>query len=578
MENYYQPEVELASREEMRKIQDEKIVKQVKYVWDHVPYYRKKMEDQGVTPEDVKSIDDLQKLPFLSKADLREAYPYGLVGAPLEECVRIQSTSGTTGKRVVAFYTQADIDLWEECCARALTAAGATNKDVCQVSYGYGLFTGGPGLNGGSHKVGCLTIPTSSGNTERQIMFIRDLNATILCCTPSYAAYLAETMQEMGLTPDEIPLKAGIFGAEAWSEEMRRDIEQKLGIKAYDIYGLTELSGPGVSFECSEQSGMHINEDHFYPEIIDPETGRVLPEGTQGELVFTSLDKKGFPLLRYRTRDVCVLSRGKCSCGRTLIKMAKPRGRTDDMLIIRGVNVFPSQIETVLLNHGYPANYQIIVDRVNNSDTFDVRVEMTPEMFTDNVGEVSRRQKELVDGLKSMLGIKAKVTLVAPKSITRSEGKAVRVIDKRKIQEEIMSIKQLSVFVENRPGAMNELTQVLADNNINMRALSLAETEGFGIVRIIVDDILETTTVLKQEGYINQLNPVVVVEIPHVAGGLNDVLTIFTKENININYMYAILSTDKALMTFKVDDPKVAEAALRRNGIHILTQDEIADL
>jgi phenylacetate-CoA ligase len=355
------------------------------------------------------------------------------VGAPLEECVRIQSTSGTTGKRVVAFYTQADIDLWEECCARALTAAGATNQDVCQVSYGYGLFTGGPGLNGGSHKVGCLTVPTSSGNTERQIMFIRDLNSTILCCTPSYAAYLAETMLEMGLTPDEIPLKAGIFGAEAWSEEMRRDIEAKLGIKAYDIYGLTELSGPGVSFECSEQSGMHVNEDHFYPEIIDPETGRVLPEGTQGELVFTSLDKKGFPLLRYRTRDVCVLTRGKCSCGRTLIKMAKPRGRTDDMLIIRGVNVFPSQIETVLLNHGYPANYQIIVDRVNNSDTLDVRVEMTPEMFTDNVGEVSRRQKELIDGLKSMLGIKAKVTLVAPKSITRSEGKAVRVIDKRKI-------------------------------------------------------------------------------------------------------------------------------------------------
>lgn len=433
MEKYYQPEIECATPEQMRKIQDEKIVKQVKHVWDNVPYYRKKMEDQGVTPDDIKSIDDLKKLPFLSKADLREAYPYGLVGVPMEECVRIQSTSGTTGKRVIAFYTQSDIDLWEECCARALTAAGATKEDVVQVSYGYGLFTGGAGLHGGSHKIGSLTVPMSSGNTERQIIFLRDLNSTILCCTPSYAAYLAETMQEMGLTPDEIPLKAGIFGAEAWSEEMRRDIEAKLGIKAYDIYGLTELSGPGVSFECSEQSGMHVNEDHFYPEIIDPETGRVLPEGTQGELVFTSLDKKGFPLLRYRTRDVCVLTRGKCSCGRTLIKMAKPRGRTDDMLIIRGVNVFPSQIETVLLNHGYPANYQIIVDRVNNSDTLDVRVEMTPEMFTDNVGEVSRRQKELIDGLKSMLGIKAKVTLVAPKSITRSEGKAVRVIDKRKI-------------------------------------------------------------------------------------------------------------------------------------------------
>ena len=281
--------------------------------------------------------------------------------------------------------------------------------------------------------MGCLTIPTSSGNTERQIMFIKDLNATILCCTPSYAAYLGESMKEMGMGPDDIPLKAGIFGAEAWSEEMRRDIQNTLGIKAYDIYGLTELSGPGVSFECSAQTGMHINEDHFIAEIIDPETGEVLPDGTAGELVFTAIDKEAFPMIRYRTRDICSLTREKCSCGRTHVKMTKPKGRTDDMLIIRGVNVFPSQIETVLLNKGYPANYQIVVDRVNNTDTLDVQVEMTQEMFTDNVGEISARQRELVDGLKNMLGIKANVSLVAPKSITRSEGKAVRVIDKRKI-------------------------------------------------------------------------------------------------------------------------------------------------
>ena len=433
MERYYQQEIECASREEIKKIQNEKIVKQVKHVWDNVPYYRKKMEQKGVSPEDIKSIDDLHKLPFLSKADLREAYPYGLMGKPLKDCVRIQSTSGTTGKRVVAFYTQHDIDLWEECCARAIVAAGGTNEDVCQVSYGYGLFTGGPGLNGGSHKVGCLTIPTSSGNTERQIMFIMDLQATILCCTPSYAAFLGEKMKEMGLGPDDIPLKAGIFGAEAWSEEMRQDIQKTLGIKAYDIYGLTELSGPGVSFECSAQKGMHINEDHFVAEIIDPDTGEVLPDGAQGELVFTSLDKEAFPLLRYRTRDICTLTREKCSCGRTHVRMAKPKGRSDDMLIIRGVNVFPSQIETVLLKHGYAANYLIIVDRVNNTDTLDVQVEMTPEMFTDNLGEISARQKALVEGMKSMLGIKAKVTLVAPRTIARSEGKAVRVIDKRKI-------------------------------------------------------------------------------------------------------------------------------------------------
>ena len=433
MERYYQPEIECASREKIEQIQSERLVKQVRHVWENVPYYRKKMEEKGVTPNDIHDVHDLSKLPFLTKADLRESYPYGLLGVPLKNAVRIQSTSGTTGKRVVAFYTQHDIDLWEDCCARAITAAGGTDEDVCQVSYGYGLFTGGPGLNGGSHKIGCLTVPTSSGNTDRQIMFIRDLNATILCCTPSYAAYLGERMKEMGLGPNDIPLKAGIFGAEAWSEEMRRDIQNTLGIKAFDIYGLTELSGPGVSFECSDQHGMHVNEDHFIPEIIDPDTGEVLPEGSQGELVFTAVDKEAFPMIRYRTRDICSLSYEPCPCGRTHVRMSAPKGRTDDMLIIRGVNVFPSQIETVLLNHGYAANYQIIVDRENNTDTLDVHVEMTTEMFTDNIGEIEGRQRDLVEGLRSMLGIKAKVTLVAPKSIVRSEGKAVRVIDKRKI-------------------------------------------------------------------------------------------------------------------------------------------------
>ncbi len=433
MERYFQPEIETASPEQLKALQSERLVKQVKHVWDNVPFYRAKMEEKGITPDDINGVEDLHKLPFVTKDDLREGYPYALLAKPLSECVRIHSTSGTTGKRVMAYYTQHDIDLWEDCCSRALVAAGATNEDVCHVAYGYGLFTGGAGLNGASHKVGCLTIPISSGNTERQIMFMQDLKSTILCCTPSYAAYLGETMKEMGLAPDQIPLKAGIFGAEAWSEEMRRDIEKTLGIKAYDIYGLTELSGPGVSFECSAQSGMHINEDHFIAEIIDPETHEVLPEGSKGELVFTAITKEAFPILRYRTKDICVLKREKCSCGRTFIKMCKPMGRSDDMLIIRGVNVFPSQIETVLLNQGYSANYQIIVDRVKNTDTLDVHVEMTPEMFTDNMGEIDRRQRELVEGLRSMLGISAKVTLVAPKSIVRSEGKAVRIIDKRKI-------------------------------------------------------------------------------------------------------------------------------------------------
>lgn len=432
MQNYYQPEIETASREQIHQWQSERLVKQVKHVWQHVPFYRKRMEEAGVTPEDIQSADDLHKLPFLTKDDLKNCYPYGLLAKPLGECVRIQSTSGTTGKRVVAFYTQHDIDLWEECCARALTAAGATNEDVCQISYGYGLFTGGAGLNGGSHKIGALTLPMSSGNTDRQIQFMMDLGSTILCCTPSYAAYLGESINERGVR-DRIKLKAGIFGAEAWTEEMRQDIQEKLGIKAYDIYGLTEISGPGVSFECSEQAGMHINEDHFIAEVINPETGEVLPYGEKGELVFTCITKEAFPLLRYRTRDICILNAEKCKCGRTHIRMTKPLGRSDDMLIVKGVNVFPSQIETVLMNKGYPANYQIVVDRVKNSDTIEIRVEMTAEMFSDNVGEIARREKELVSALKAMLGIYATVKLVNPKAIERSEGKAVRIIDKRNL-------------------------------------------------------------------------------------------------------------------------------------------------
>ncbi len=433
MSNYYQPEIETMPVEQIKELQSERLIKQVKNVYENVKYYRELMDEKGVKPDDIKSVDDLHKLPFLTKSDLREAYPYGLMARPLSECVRIHSTSGTTGKRVVAFYTQHDVDLWEDCCARAIMAAGGTKEDVCQVAYGYGLFTGGAGMHGGSHKVGCLTLPMSSGNTERQIQFMLDLKSTIICCTPSYAAYIAETLKEMGYTKDDLSLKAGIFGAEAWTQEMRRDVENSLGIKAYDIYGLTELSGPGVSFECEEQTGMHINEDHFIAEIIDPDTGEVLPEGSKGELVLTSVDKEAFPLLRYRTRDICVLSREKCSCGRTFIKMTKPMGRSDDMLIIRGVNVFPSQIETVLLEQGYSSNYRIEVDRENNTDTLDVYVELNSDNFSDTVKEIAAKEKQLASAVKTMLGINPKMHLVPPKSIARSEGKAVRVVDKRKL-------------------------------------------------------------------------------------------------------------------------------------------------
>ncbi|MBP5268410.1 phenylacetate--CoA ligase family protein [Ruminococcus albus] len=431
---YWNKDIETMELDKMKALQSERLVKQVRHVWDHVPYYRDLMEKKGVTPDDIKSIDDLHKLPFISKADLRDNYPDGLLAVPKSECVRIHATSGTTGKRAIAFYTQNDVDIWENCVARAITAAGGTKDDVVHVAYGYGLFTGGLGLHGGSHKVGCLTLPVSSGNTERQIQFMQDLGSTILCCTPSYAAYIGETLQEMGLTPDDIKLKAGIFGAEPWTEEMRKQIEESLGIKAYDIYGLTETSGPGVAFECEEQTGMHINEDHFIAEIIDPDTGEVLPEGEKGELVFTSITKEAFPLLRYRTRDICILNRKKCSCGRTLIKMCKPMGRSDDMLIIKGVNVFPSQIETVLLkDFKAQPNYQIVVDRIGNADTFEIKVELTDDMIGDTIKSVSELEKKLSADIVQILGIKAKISLVEPKSIPRSEGKAVRVIDKRKL-------------------------------------------------------------------------------------------------------------------------------------------------
>ncbi|MCH5338743.1 MAG: phenylacetate--CoA ligase [Acetatifactor sp.] len=434
MKNYYQPEIETMPLPQLQKLQSERLVEQVKFVYDNVKFYRDKMDEMGVKPEDIKSIDDLHKLPFITKDDLRDQYPYGLLGVPLKDCVRIQSTSGTTGRRVVAFYTQEDIDIWEDCCARAIVAAGGTEDDVCHVCYGYGLFTGGPGLNGGSHKVGCLTLPMSSGNTDRQIQFMTDLGSTIICCTPSYAANLGETINERGLK-DKIKLKAGIFGAEPWTEQMRHNIEESLGIKAYDIYGLTEISGPGVSFECEEQAGMHIQEDHFIAEIINPETGEVLPEGEIGELVFTCITKKAFPLLRYRTRDLCYLTRKPCSCGRTHVRMHKPTGRSDDMMVVKGVNVWPSQIEAVLLNQGFQANYQIVVDRVGNNDKIEVQVELTPEMVEDTKITVAQREASVVHGLKSMLGIKVDVKLVEPKAITRSEGKAVRVIDKRNLYQ-----------------------------------------------------------------------------------------------------------------------------------------------
>ncbi|MCI7803779.1 MAG: phenylacetate--CoA ligase [Oscillospiraceae bacterium] len=433
MEKYWNKNMECATRDEMRALQSFRLSQTVRRVYENVPYYRERMEKAGVTPDDIHSVDDLKKLPFTMKQDLRDTYPYGLFAVPMDQVVRLHASSGTTGKQIVVGYTQNDLDVWAECCARALTAAGADNKDFMHVSYGYGLFTGGLGLHGGAEKVGMTVIPVSTGNTNRQINIIKDFGSTFICCTPSYALYLAETMQEMGITKDDIKLKAGLFGAEPWTEEMRQEIESKLGLKAFDIYGLTEIIGPGVAFECSEQTGMHINEDNFIAETIDPDTGEVLPEGEQGEIVFTCITKEAFPLLRYRTRDIGILKREKCSCGRTLIKMMKPAGRSDDMLIIRGVNVFPSQVESVLLQLGNTAPYyQLIVDRVDNTDTLEIQVEISPEMFSDTVKSLEDQEKIIKNAIDSTLGISAKIRLVEPKTIQRTEGKAVRVIDKRK--------------------------------------------------------------------------------------------------------------------------------------------------
>ncbi|MEA4965128.1 MAG: phenylacetate--CoA ligase [Oscillospiraceae bacterium] len=433
MERYYQREIETASRETMTALQSERLAATVRRVYENVPFYRTRMDEAGVTPADVRSIEDLYKLPFTCKQDLRDTYPYGLFAVPLKDVVRIHASSGTTGKQIVVGYTQKDLDLWADCTARALTAAGGTDEDIVHIAYGYGLFTGGLGLDGGAVKLGAATVPVSSGNTQRQVTILRDFGSTILCCTPSYALHMAEVLRDSGLTPDDISLKAGIFGAEPWTQEMRLQIEEMLGIKAYDIYGLTEIIGPGVAFECREQTGMHVNEDHFLVEVVDPDTGIPLPEGEQGELVFSCITKEAFPILRYRTHDIGIISRKKCSCGRTLVKMLKPRGRTDDMLIIRGVNVFPSQIETVLLQQGYTANYQIVVDRAANFDSIEINVEISPEIFSDTVRELIRKEKELEEALRSLLGISAKVHLLEPGSIERSTGKAVRVVDKRKL-------------------------------------------------------------------------------------------------------------------------------------------------
>jgi len=417
----------------MRIIQSERLSETVKRIYHNVPYYRKKMQEVGLTANDIHSIDDLQKLPFTIKYDLRDNYPFGLFTVPMSEIVRLHASSGTTGKPIVVGYTRKDIQMWAEVVSRSLTMAGVHRNDIVQIAYGYGLFTGGLGLHYGGEKIGASVIPISGGNTSRQIQLMRDFGTTVLACTPSYALFLSEAIEESGIKREELKLKVGVFGAEPWTENMRREIEEKLRIKAIDIYGLSEVIGPGVASECLMQEGLHINEDHFYPEIIDPDTLQIMPPGISGELVFTTLTKEGLPLIRYRTHDLTRLTYGTCKCGRTLVRMEKCLGRSDDMLIIRGVNLFPSQVETVLLEMSeIKPHYLLIVDRVNNLDTLELKVEVDEAFFLDKISQLESLRQRLQNNLENAVGLSIKVTLVEPKAIERSEGKAKRVIDKRK--------------------------------------------------------------------------------------------------------------------------------------------------
>lgn len=431
---YWNQTYECMSRDEMTKVQAERLINTVKRVYYNVPFYRKKMQEAGIEPGDINSLEDLKKLPFTNKQDLRDTYPYGMFAVPMSEIVRIHASSGTTGKQTVVGYTRKDLDTWAEVVARSLYSAGTDKESVVQIAYGYGLFTGGLGLHYGAEKIGASVIPVSGGNTKRQLQIMKDFGSTILACTPSYALYLAEEMEEMRIDRSELKLKAGVFGAEPWSGNMRKEIEERLGITALDIYGLSEIIGPGVSIDCSCKCGLHVQEDHFIPEIINPETEETLPPGTNGELVFTTITKEGLPLIRYRTHDISSLNYEKCQCGRTLVRMSKVTGRSDDMLIIRGVNVFPSQIESVLLEIGETApHYLLIVDRIDNLDTLEVWVEMSQNVFFDEVKKIEELEKRIRKEIDSTLGINAKVKLVEPKTIERSEGKAKRVIDRRKI-------------------------------------------------------------------------------------------------------------------------------------------------
>ena len=558
---YYNKEIETMSRENLFALQSERLVKQVRNVYDRVPYYRAKMDAIGLKPEDVRSISDISKLPFTVKTDIRANYPFGLFGCDRKKVVRLHASSGTTGKLTVVGYTKRDLNTWAECCARAMTSAGLTKNDTVHIAYGYGLFTGGLGLHYGVEKMGATAVPVSTGNTMRQLMLLKDFGATAIACTPSYALYLAEELKTAGLTTDDLMLKTGIFGAEPWTEEMRREIEDRLKIEAFDIYGLSEISGPGVAMECKSHCGKHVYEDFFYPEIIDPYTLKPLPYGEKGELVFTTLTKECIPLIRYRTRDICTLYNEPCECGRTLVRMGKIEGRSDDMLIIRGVNIFPSQIETVLLNIGgmIGPHYRIILDRVGSLDTLEIQVELAEHAFSDEIRDSrcwvfpQRSQSCRRDPCRE-----AKANPTA--SSTDAKNKEI-----------IMLVNQLAVFLENRKGRLKELAGVLAKEKIDILTLSIADTEDFGIVRFITTDNARARSILRDEGFTVTETELIGVEIGDVPGALAKVLKALADGDISIEYLYSYSRTGgNAIILFKVKEVGRALDVLSRADVRVL--------
>ena len=543
------------SRDEMSALQGKRLNKLVNLVYHNVPFYRNKMQEMDLSPDDIQTIEDIVKLPFTTKQDLRDNYPYGLQAAPASEIVRVHASSGTTGNPTIVGYTRRDLSVWSEVMSRCLSAYGVTRNDTFSVSYGYGLFTGGLGAHYGVENLGATVIPASTGNTEKHVRLIRDLGITGIACTPSYALYLAEVVERMGLTKKDIGLRIGAFGAEPWTESMRKEIEERLGLKGYNIYGLSEIMGPGVSYECQEQHGSHINEDHFYPEIINPETLERLPNGEVGELVFTTLTKEGMPLLRYRTKDLTSLMEGECPCGRTNIRMSGIVGRSDDMLIIRGINVFPSQVESVILDMPqFEPQYMLVVDRKNNLDSLQVQVEVRKDFFSDDMGRMLAMKKALSDKLKSVLSISAEVKLMEPNSMT---------------------IKQLSVFLENKTGRINDVTKTLAKYDINMHAFSMAESTDFGILRLIVSDVEKAVEVLRAENFAVMLTDVVCISCPNVAGSLAKVLDYLAAENIFIEYMYAFAQGDTAHVVIRPSNVERCMEILNKLNCNVLTKNSL---